>query len=512
MNYHMSKMHRLGVASSMEKNKQVEITQFNEQDCILGQTNLGIWYGPPSRIWRELYIDSPFTYRSGIATLLSYLKWFSFCGQNGYLDDHPENIDYKYINETAEKIITIFTTERIESANLESLSWGLVAFKMLGRLDEVNLSAIVDHIKDKQFPDGGFESPLYSFLPDLQGTLYAVQALLAVNESPRNLSAIKGFVDSLQVGEYPGGSSYDFKLLDNEKYGVPSEGVSHRWTLIAGTILRTLHFPLNNSDKLLLKLEKVYADHMANHSTLSLDYQVESLYGIMKWTSIFPGRGDEIRVSLQPLAFDLLRTLPNDSKWKRIPIGAGLYENRFPLLLARQNRSNPRLNCSISPGRFFKSNSSQHFTLRIANPGPLWYDFSSKSLSVLGEHQGLLSIKDFSPGNYQLSQKEQVDIPFTIEKLPSSTNFSASNFTLELTLNVPVVGSKEYKNEYEFFDCKLNFTLALLDDPSEEEQKGKIDPLVLAGLIGIPVLTVGAGGVIGATLAMKKRKKQKEIL
>jgi len=505
----MCKMHRLGVASSMEKNKQVEITQFIEQDCVLGQTNLGIWYGHPY-IQRDLpYIDSPFTYKSGFATLLSYLKWFSFCGQNGYLVDHPQNIDYGYINKTTEKVITIFTTERIESADLESLSWGLVALKMLGRLDEVNLSSVVDHIKDKQFPDGGFESYHYStYLPDLRNTLYAVQALQAVGESPRNLSAVKRFVDSLQVGEYPGDSSYEFMLYDGEKYGISPSSVSVSWTSIAGTILRNLKFPLNNSDKLLLKCEKFYTNYLTNHTNFSLDDQVVDLYAILRWANIFPGRGDEIRESLQPLAFDLLRTLPSDSKWKRIPIGAGLYENFFPLLLARQNRSNPRLNCSISPSGFFKSNSSQQFTLRIANPGPLWYEFSSKSLSVLGEHQDLLSIKDFSPGNYQLSQKEQVDIPFSLEKIVSTVNLSAQNFTLELTLNVPVIGSNYFINEYEFFDCKLNFTLALLDDPSEKEQKKKIDPLVLAGLISIPIITIGTGGGIWLKKLKGKRKKE----
>ena len=495
----------------MEKNKQAEITQFNEQDCVLGQTNLGIWYGHPY-LQTFIFINDPVSYRPGIATLLSYLRWFSFCGQNGYLEDYPDKIDHKYINETADKIITIFTTDRIERANLESLCWGLVALKMLNRLDEVNLSSLVDRIKDKQYPDGGFESYHFdTFVPDLEHTLYAVQALQAVGESPRNLSAVKSFVDSLQVGEYPGGSSYEFMLYDGEKYGIYPSSVSGSWTLIAGTILRNLNFPLNNSEKLLLKREKYYTNYLTNHTNFSLDDQVVELYAIFRWANIFPSRGDEIRESLQPLAYDLLRTLPSDSKWKHIPIGAKLYENFFPLLLARQNRSNPRLNSSISPGGFFKSNSSQQFTLRITNPGPLWYEFSSKSFSVLGEHQNLLSIKDFSLGNYQLSQQEKVDIPFTLEKLPSATNLSASNFTLELTLNVPVVGSNYFMNEYEFFDCKLNFTLALLDDPSEEEKKKKIDPLLLAGLISIPIITVGtAGGGIWLKKLKDKRKKQKE--
>jgi len=496
----------------MEKNKQVEITQFNEQDCVLGQTNLGIWYGHPY-LQTFIFINDPVSYRPGIATLLSYLRWFSFCGQNVYLEDHPDKIDYKYINETAEKIITIFSIDRIERANLESLCWGLVALKMLGRLEEVNLSSLVDRIKDKQYPDGGFESYHFdTFIPDLEHTLYAVQALQAVGESPRNLSAVKSFVDSLQVGEYPGYSSYEFMLYDGKKYGISPSGVSPQWTLMAGTILRDLNFPLNNSDKLLSKLEILYADFIENYTKYSYDELVGRLYARIRDTYLFPGRGDEMLQTLRPIALELLKILPSDSKWVHIPIGAGLYENRFPLLLARSNRSNPRLNCSISPGGFFKSNSSQQFTLRITNPGPLWYEFSSKSLSVLGEHQNLLSIKDFSLGNYQLSQQKQVDIPFTLEKLPSATNLSASNFTLELTLSVPVVGTYEYMNEYKFFDCKLNFTLALLEDPSEEDQKNKIDPLVLAGLISVPLITVGVGGVLGATLVRKKRKRREEIL
>ncbi len=497
---HLMRKTETEVVISMDR--KINAQEFDLQDAIFGQTNLRFWYGPHGFDSNLLQPNDPVTYRAGIATFTTYLRWLSACGQNKFFDDVPQGIRFDYINDSTEKMITIFSTERINNANLWAHCWGLVTLKLLGRLDDVNSSRMITNIKNKQLPDGGFPSLTDSSYSDLESTLYAVFALNAVGERPLNTSAVKSFVDRLQVGEHIQ-ESLSYNFLPHEHTTV---GVSNFETVRAGTIFRILDFPLNNSDKLLLQFNSLYSSFLANYSSLSVDDQIGGIYGLMKWSYIFPEKYAEVCATFKPLALSLHETLPDDSDWLHIPPGADRSKTRFPLIMARLGRSNPRIECHISSGGFIVTNKQQPFILRVNNTGPLWYAISTQSLTIQGAIADYLSITNFSTNNFQLNPKEYVDIPFTIENKTSASldAFLNKTMTISLSLKAPVIATQEYYIDLEYYNCSLTFEMSLIKEPASNSDKG-MNPFVILGLVSIPIITAGIS--IATIPKIIKRKK-----
>lgn len=477
-------------------NKKVDSNSFNLNNAIYGQTNLRFWCPPPYTT-DLLDIDDPGTYRPGIGYLTKYLETLSVCGQNKYWDNWPENLDMVFINNTVDKMITIFSTERLENAGLMSASWGLSTLKALGLLDKVNKTGMISHIKNHQLPDGGFGSSNYS---TMKNTLYAVLALNAVAEEPKNTSAVKEFIDSLQVGAYdPESLSYEFLPYDWKTNNLSAAAPTIIETNRAGTILKILGYQYNNSDILFTKHEAVVNDILANYSTWTIDKQVMALYNHVKRSYYFPTRGAEIRESLKPIAWNLHQTLPDDSKWLHISSSGDPYVLQFAKTLVFLSWANPRVKCYVYPNSFYVNNTQQQFILRLNNTGPLHYSFTTKELAIENAYESILTHSGFTENVYQIEPDSIVDIPFTIEKKPgvNLANYLTQLFKLKLTFNVPVLSNLEYYADFCNYNGSVDFNVMFTEKPSNPTNNAVFSTL---SLLALPA-------IIGLIDKRRKRKK-----
>ncbi|MHA1127217.1 MAG: hypothetical protein ACTSQX_16450, partial [Candidatus Heimdallarchaeota archaeon] len=258
-----------------------------------------------------------------------------------------------------EKLIDLFNSSECQTYELITNCCVLVIMKILDRLDEIDVPAIVSHIQSFQGASGGFNDSFHEFRPTLQASMYAVVALNAVGAEPLNVSGVRDFVYTMQTTSsiYPV-NMYEFS-------NVETEGIHYSSTRYAHVILDILDYPIPHSSELLIKIEEELADFMANYSSYSENDFVSKLEILTYRTMMFPERGQEMREELLPIAkafHDSLHRLSSILNVNKDRSKDGLL-----IALILMGKADPHMDFYLSPKEIVKTEKETEMTLSINN-------------------------------------------------------------------------------------------------------------------------------------------------
>jgi len=437
----------------IEKNGSKIITN----ESSIGTTNNRFYYYPPLITRDYLNPKVRATYQLGIGYIRAYLRWINLCGENRWLDDR--SIDDQYIEQSIAQIREIFSFGEIVISKLSAQCNIILVAKMLGLIGEVDTALVIAAIKSKQLLDGGFPSHgrLYS---DIESTLHAVLALNIVDETPENIEGVKNFVDSLQqinesqifVYEF-----YNYNWMENEN--LTMHAAETVYTKKAHLILEILGYELNNTEKLLLKVEDSFNDTMTNWTKMDVDALINRLSYVTSRSYMFNERGGEIRDQLLPITLEIYNTLPDDSKWIKIHT-EGPGGTKFNTLLLRTmvkvGRLSPALKFSITPGSYKINNKRQNFALIINNPSPIANTITVESLVIKGKNSTKLDLKDFVKTTNPLKKDESTSIPFTLNQ---TDKLKPGKITLKLKIKTLVYDALMSHQDYLEHEGEIEFII-----------------------------------------------------
>jgi len=459
-----------------------------------------------------LKVDTPSTYRVGISHPLAYLQLISVTGDVPYWYEY--GIDFEFINTEAEKVKTIFTTERFNHTELDGCCSAIHLFYLLGRLEELNTSKIVEKIKSYQIDDGGFLAFAAGWadpFSSIYQTWWAVQALALVGEKPRNSSAVRDFLVSMQdTTSIYETTIYEFKMDRNNGAGIKE-------TKLAFLIAKTLGFELPHLKELQAKVEKEYAFFMANHSKLELDDCIAELYHLVDRTYMLnKSRAEEMRKTLAPIAWELHNSLPEGSYFLRYTAG---HQDSLQVFLqyslVHLGRANPKLECYLKPNKLNATTNETTGELVVVNSSPLRYPINLTKLEVLGEGRDHYAVNLTGKQTFTLLPQQEQKIALSLKKTSNKTDSLPSKLEVKLTLEAPTYCGEQDRYDYQPVTAQYYFTVNITQEEEPEPTPPTPTPSGAGGSSNGRVYlavasSIGAAAALGGTMALMTRKRRED--
>ncbi|MHA1435925.1 MAG: hypothetical protein ACTSO7_18970, partial [Candidatus Heimdallarchaeota archaeon] len=258
-----------------------------------------------------------------------------------------------------EKLIDLFNSSECCDYELITNCITLVILKILDRLDEIDVPAIVSHIQSFQGLSGGFNDSFKNFYPTLQATMWAIVALNAVGEKPQNVSSVRDFVYSMQTNNSIYSTrNYEFRNIETESY-------DPQYTRYAYVILDIIEEPIPYLDELLVKVEGEFDDFIANHSSYSNWDLTAKLELLTTRTLMFTSRGQEMREELLPIAISFHDSLERLSPY--LIINKDREKDGLLVSLILMGKADPHMDFYLSPKEIVKTEKETEMTLSINN-------------------------------------------------------------------------------------------------------------------------------------------------
>jgi len=428
-------------------------------ESAIGSSKLGFsvsYPASPIEALQPLNVNKPKYAFMPIRGIYWYLNRLSRYGENKNVVNplKHEELNTAYLD----KIPLIFNDESLlyQTHYLAACNAMLVMEKV-GRLNELNLSLMANHIKSFQLEDGGFKSPLIirphlGIYSDLEATLQAVQSLELAQEEPLNKAAVRDYIYSLQdTTDQLHNWKYDFKLCHAIKHERDLPPSTH-YTVLAALALQVLGFDLPYQSEIERKIKDKIDDFCSQFNTYSDKDKALFLFAFMNYSSIFnESEGKTIRDRLSQFALAL-----HESLLPKSPLLNGTFTTvtgRFGRLLTATNMANPNLSFSIYPGVFNSTVKEQDLTLGIENFIQVIYKLMNFELEVIGDGKGIYIVHSSIP-NMTLAYGDSAEHVITLQNL---TDKQIDSIDLKLSFSTPMKNVISWENRY--YRANIYFTL-----------------------------------------------------
>jgi len=465
---------------------------FSKETHIKGKTGLNFSIG---QNW-EWTIDPvhPLNVRMGVSEIYTEIVRQSLNGHK------PKWITEHYFHDKMtvelEKLIDLFNSSECQTYELITNCWVLIIMKMLDRLDDVDVPAIISHIQSFQGSSGGFNDSFHNFYPSIQATMWAVVALNAIGEEPQNRTGVKDFVYSMQT------TNSVFPTNMYEFSNVETEGIHYSTTRFAHVILDILNYPIPHETELLAKVEGEYADFMANYSTYSESDFGTKIEILTYRTMMFPERGKEMREELLPLAMTFHDSLHRLSSLNNI--NKDRDKDSLLVALILMGKADPHMDFYISPKEIQKTTKETEITLSMNNTAYFEYLFNITSVELVGEANNYYQIENITKENVKLKTTEFASFPLKLNRTTNETEVPLEKIEIKLTGQAPVYNL--------FFEQGHNYTLPFeiffeipITEPTTTSNPDNNKEKIITGVIIGSVLVAGIGIGTASTILVKKR-------
>ncbi|MHA1185837.1 MAG: hypothetical protein ACTSO7_11870, partial [Candidatus Heimdallarchaeota archaeon] len=402
-----------------------------------------------------------------------------------------------------EKMIDLFNSSECQTYELITNCYVLVIMKILDRLDEIDVPAIVSHIQSFQGASGGFNDSFLEFYPTLSATARAVTALTAVGEEPLNVSGVRDFVYSMQTNNsiFPI-SNYEFRNVETDGYGPHN-------TKYAYVILDILDEPIPYLDELLIKLEGEFADFKANHSSYSDNEKAIYLELLASRTLMFPERGQEIREELLPIAMAFHDSL------HRLSSVLNIHKDRSKdgllIALILMGKADPHMDFYLSPKEIVKTTKETEITLAINNTAYFEYQFNITGIELVGEAKNYYELENVTQENIRLKANEYYSIPLKLNKTTNETSNPLEKIEVKLTGTTPVYDVFHERGHNYTFPFEIFFEITLTEPTTTNPTNDNKEKIKTGVIIGATILTGITIGAASTTYIVKKRRKRNKV-
>ena len=337
-----------------------------------------------------------------------------------------------------------------------------------------------------------------------------MQALALVGEKPRNSSAVRDSLVSMQdTTSIYETTIYEFKMDRNNGAGIKE-------TKLAFLIAKTLGFELPHLKELQAKVEKEYAFFMANHSKLELRSKIAKLYHLVDRTYMLnKSRAEEMRKTLAPIAWELHNSLPEGSYFLRYTAGhEDSLQTFLQYSLVHLGRANPKLECYLKPNRLNATTNETTGELVVVNSSPLRYPINPTKLEVLGTAKDYYAVNLTGKQTFTLLPQQEQKIALTLKKTTNKTDSLPAELEVKLTLEAPTYAGLRDRYDYQPVTAQYYFTVNITQ---EEEPETTPTPTPSGaggnsnGRVYLAVASsIGAAAALGGIMALMTREKKEK--
>ncbi|MHA1656985.1 MAG: hypothetical protein ACTSWT_10785, partial [Candidatus Heimdallarchaeota archaeon] len=340
---------------------------------------------------------------------------------------------------------------------------------------------------------------------------WAVQALALVGEKPRNCSAVRDFLVSMQDTS----SSYETTIYEFKPDYKDGAGIKE--TKLAFLIAKTLGFELPHLKELQAKVEKEYAFFMANHSKLELRSKIAKLYHLVDRTYMLnKSRAEEMRKTLAPIAWELHNSLPEGSYFLRYTAGhEDSLQTFLQYSLVHLGRANPKLECYLKPNRLNATTNETVGELVVVNSSPLRYPINLTKLELLGEGRDHYAVNLTGKQTFTLLPQQEQKIALSLKKTSNKTDSLPSKLEVKLTLEAPTYCGEQDRYDYQPVTAQYYFTVNITQEEEPEPTPPTPTPSGAGGSSNGRVYlavasSIGAASALGGTMALMTRKRRED--
>lgn len=386
-----------------------------------------------------------------------YLRWLTMFGENR---GRPIPISNEELNtEYIEPYLFEYNNATLLSEkDPYSACHILYIMEKVDRLSELNTTLIANHIKDGQMEDGGIKSTRYhppelGNYSDLESTVFAVQALAMIGEEPRNKTAMRDYIYSLQdtSSTYPN-RIYEFKPYHTTVYWSeqPPEPIFTLWAALA---LTTLGYPLPYRSSIENRIYEKMTDFFALYDTYMEDDKVLFMRFFSESAYMFSlSEAQAIRDQLFPYAMGLHKSLPINNECLNGDFSSVC--GAFAQLLTSLGKANPQLDFTLAPSKFNGSIDKHNFTLRIENHWQLWHNLTDIQVEIIGEGKDVFNINYPSITNITLYDRDYYEFNISLNQI--TANYT-EDIDLKLSFIIPMKNLLTFADGV--YNCDIYFNL-----------------------------------------------------